>query len=500
MLRSPQSPVALASLENSVSPGAISFDTIGQTVICLEEPWFNELTQPTMLAPSVAAMQRLVMLLCSLRSNSKQFSQEPTPESLAPYVSEEAYDLLDALQAEETESRTQCETSDKTLNPALIEIESLIPYLLWGVARSSYSAMQMIEGVRGQCFDRAWTTGMVRLVVMLQVEAPTVRWCVDLATRCAVGSLLATEAQIRSDAPLLPVADEATQRVDRQLQALSQQIEAATSALKPLLDGVTVDLLQPNQNWQRGTLQLKLGLEFMPYEDSNPQTASHLTPATPAAPPFDGSSLIRLREPGVHAFHMTASHHLVSAVSHLRSQNVTDPQLHLDLVQAAWNVLDGFQSRDLNFLQPQLLMDEFMPQLLWQVTRSGYDVMQLVGGVEAQVLQPALPWEQGSLRLAATLTVVSGTRLCRYDLSTGQCLTTDAVPLPLDAIVQSSAIALCRQPVRLSVLSAYLKQVIQVTTPEINQLASGIAIESLNETHEWQSGTLRLCLDLTFAV
>jgi len=139
-------------------------------------------------------------------------------------------------------------TKLSTQNSAyLTTIDALIPSLLWQLARSDYSLMHLIEGVRGRCWQpEGWTAGMVRLVVMLELEAPTVRWCFDLATGHPATGLLEPIAIVQTDEPVLPVAQAAgaanspsdvSCQVGHQLQAIFQRLQFETAGLGNLLQG-----------------------------------------------------------------------------------------------------------------------------------------------------------------------------------------------------------------------------------------------------------------------
>nr|WP_263975363.1 hypothetical protein [Leptolyngbya sp. 7M] len=108
----------------------------------------SELASP-MVPAQLAAMQRLVKRIAQLRSTNNQATD--TPETLLPYVSSEAQEVL--LQFSQTPWNSAAPAdapSDQTagLQPEKVQLlKKLIPYWLWSIARSTHEAVQLIEGV-----------------------------------------------------------------------------------------------------------------------------------------------------------------------------------------------------------------------------------------------------------------------------------------------------------------------------------------------------------------
>ncbi|HEY9615582.1 MAG TPA: hypothetical protein V6C64_01985 [Microcoleaceae cyanobacterium] len=523
------------------------FATVRQTVLKLgqEIVLTQNIRIPTGSTPAIAAMRQLVEVIQQLRSPEGGWHQDhvPTPAALAPYVSEEAYEVLDAL-PDSKESRRRAtrkaKKSDLAPSASLIVLESLIPYLLWCVARTSYSLMQMMEGVPVQLRQgRMWTSGILRLVVLLEVKAIDLNWQFDLATGRPPGMLLSGNPVIQSEAslPLQGINSSATQRrsrqrsgwVERQLQELSDHLQLASPMIAPLLNEVAVDLLPPHQEWRSGHLKLSLGLEFTPQDlavswqwsapvcdlvegelleaVANQSALAHATkvhqvPVAVVDWPEQSlaTTIVRLGNPkhlGRYT-NLATQAQLAAAIARLQTTLKPEPEQRLlQIVQEAYGLAETART-SISLLQPDLLMDQLLPKLLWQLTAGSYEIMQLIGGVEARLLQPSYPWQDGSLRLMAVLHLTSPEITWQVDLATGRLVASGELKVKPEAIVQSHLLPSCQYPIQVNDLTAQLQQQIRETAPEVGLLMSKTAIEWLAAEQEWRSGFLQLDFYLEF--
>jgi hypothetical protein len=548
-------------------PAVLPFDVINQTILQLEQPFALE-PPPEDFAPVpesvLEAMQRLVEVIQRLRSPAGGWnaSLPLIPETLTPYVSEEAYEVLDAL-ADEGQPVEEWGDGENTPHPTtppfspqlptpnpqpptpnpqlLIPVSALVSPLLWCVARSSYTAMQMMEGVRVKRYqpDQTWQPGMLRLVAMLQAQTASTHWCFDLATNHAPQNCLERTVRLQSDEDVLPVQPQYQPQyhnglpasvntplnlVGYQLDAIVAQLRDTTPAIIPFLEGVSVKLLHPGSDWQAGELSLHLGFEFVPQDSGAGQEAfllhseqvdAELLEAA-IAPPVSASqvgskefpspliapaTLVQLTgiSPVQQYRQKTLQQHFRGAIVRLQQTHSGSEEQQLSAIVAqAFTLVDQIQGleRTVSFAQPQLLLDELSPKLLWHLSRSSYEVTQLIGGVEAQVLQPKSDWSHGILRLLITLTIASDGRESSLDLATGCPINRTPFLLHPDAIAQSSLLQPCQQPVQITTLSSLLLQHLHASIPELHQWMEGVPMQWLTEQQDWHPGILRVHFDL----
>lgn len=148
------------------------------------------------------------------------------------------------------------------LQPELL-FDELIPKLLWHITRVSFEGMQWLGGRNCQILqpDVAWQTGILRWMVVLQIESEREQWWIDLTTgrfvsenwQMPAGAIVQFPAPMQSLIPL------------EQLEArLQLSIQSTAPEIACLLAGVAVELLTVDHEWQSGQLRLHTGLEFMP--------------------------------------------------------------------------------------------------------------------------------------------------------------------------------------------------------------------------------------------
>lgn len=514
-----------------------------QTILRLPDGVVLDRVVSTPLSPALLrALQRLAELVAQLRSPQQGWpaTLAPTPENLLPYVGEEVDDVLEALEAGRISYPGMEALPQTTSQPCLVRVADLIPRLLWYMARSGYSIMQLIEGIRVRVAypGEAWQSGMVRLAIVLAGTSPQRQWAFDLATQELPGNTLAPEAITQSDDN--PLCQQPTAIADLQ-HFLAEQIRQATPGVEPLLQGLAVDWLEPGAGWVSGQLQLHLGLEFIPIAWDAPQPVEDLAEAVPVelvelawqptthlrvspelppptaepvshaipdpAPEADSAQsgvLIRLTDAVIlERYSQLASHQqLAAAFAPSVNPTATDLPAPLALAQQACDAADRLerlpQTSGFGLLQPELLMDELLPKLLWHITRSSYEIMRLVGGVEANLLQPQHDWQQGILRLLVQLQVTAANQNWAIDLAQGQFLAAEPGWADGLGVVQSNETVLCHQPTEIATLSETVLNQIWQTTPELQLLATQTSVELLADGLDWQPATLQLRLGLEF--
>ena len=502
--------------------------TVSKTVLKLNLPAIvNRLSSGRGVSErAVEATGRLAEIVAKLRSPAGGWpSHRPqTPETLAPYVTEEAYDAIVALQEEERGKKAE---KDKRPSPQYILVEDLIPRLLWYMARSSSQVMRLLEGVRATGLrEGRWEAGGLRLVAILTAETAGRSWALDLATEGPVGSKDATVGSPVCEMIELEGGLTWKGTLKELAQRVRQQILAASPEVKILLERASVELLEPGKSWQSGEIELKFDFEFTAAAGGVTGTPTGVSTARAAtAGAREGEEISAAGVPGLRLvspalqeqyLHSAVRQYLIGAVCQMqcevspsngvgsketRSQEsggllATIPSAHLipSFVRAVWDLVEVRQEATASSWQ----LDELAHRLLWQIISSSYEVMQLTGSVLASVLQPERSWATGTVRLLATLKVRAGDLNWDLDIAAGQVLPSGPYLLPAAAIIQSYACRHLREPARVeNLLASYRKQV-RETAAFVGLLADGISVECKAPGGEWRTGELQLSLDLQF--
>ncbi|MBD2460798.1 hypothetical protein H6G89_07050 [Oscillatoria sp. FACHB-1407] len=519
------------SLQPAVpAPPLFNAAAIRQTLIQLVD-----VAQPATMAATpetvLGAMQRLVDVIGELRSPHSGWSADlpQTPENLFPYVTEEAYDLLDALQQQSIQPTPHATDATPAIAQFLQQdycsITDLTPWLLWAIARSSYEVMQLMEGVEVQIAqpDQEWQTGILRLAIALQFDSPDLNWALDLVTLQPCQPHLSPDAQIQSTtlSPSSPlVAGELVQQV-------MQQIQRATPVLCPFVTGIQTTLLMPQDDWQAGLLQLQFGLEFMPTvgtSKSSQDTALNSSSATPdeqtdspeSEPPVPSSStnslkpLIQFTDTNWSSQYsaIVNQQHLDAILTHLQTSRTHDA-VHLSPTSSIADVVEAGLIITNQLHQSSTLASRNIPhqiwglsqlnlRLLWCVSRGAHEIMQLMAGIAAQVLQPTQSWQTGTLRLAVNLKLQTPELDWQLDLVTGRTSPVNSQFLAEDAIAQSHQTQWCQHPTLVQRLTHQVMHDIQHATPEIQLLLDGTDINLQQGDEPWQPGTLQLITGFEF--
>lgn len=534
---------------------------ISQTILKLGKPTgvyssspFEVSTLETASVPVAStqvleAMQRLMKVITDLRSPESGLPPDipRTPETLAPYLVEEAYDVLEAVQknyAEPPQSASldlgggggDLEEITARGRQSYFLISDLAPWLLWCIARSSHEVMRLLEGVPAKAFKlgQGWRTGIIRLVAMLETKIPGLSTSVDLATYQVNRSLLPSDTMIQSDEYS---ACQQPTWIAGFLPHLMQQIEAATPSVNRFFAGVEVDALAPNCNWQSGLLQLQLGFEFTatdatvfpdfaevsvegeggaiaPDSPAIANPAATLIEEAPSTSPPSNSPppQIKFTDLGWREKYSTAllQQQIASTVQQLptfraageKNRNLSSQSLIPQIVRDACDLIDLLQKSPTpssqTFLQQGGELAALTHQLLWSFSRSAYEVMQLMGGIRVNLLQPECTWETGTLRLLASINSKTPEQDWQLDITTGQPPQPHIFPLAHNVIVQSYESHWCARPNVLEQLEAKLMQQLDQVAPDLLLFMAGTDVEISGDNQQWQSGAMQLNVGFEF--
>ncbi|MDG2617306.1 hypothetical protein P7L53_13765 [Thermoleptolyngbya sichuanensis XZ-Cy5] len=495
----------------------------------------------------VRALQTLMALIDEVRApeNGWDANTLPTPEAIAPYVADEACDLLEAL---ETSEALAAETNDRTfpseaadspkpapLWPPYCTLDSLTPRLLWGLARSAVEVMRLLESVSATVAPAGAVRqrGRLRLAAVLELHAEDGSQRHDLVMHQPGRSPLSLDAQVYE---LDGTAVSGTLTAGQILTAIAQQVELVTPALSPLLVGLPIQLLLPEYDWQPATLRLHLELEFVPGglpasselpnavaagaaeasepHDAMPSNDEETLPTTLQFTP--GAWLQRycthLRDYALahQALHLSGCRMVSEAVFPLPAEEVVprlvaDACLLLDLqtYSPLFAPIDRWQDR--------MPGDRLRSRLLWSLSRSSPAMMQLLGGVKVRMLQPEAPWDAGTLRLLVTLKLQTPEMDWYIDLATGQMPEPTVFPLAADVVLQAGDLAFeaqpeaalpplsLQQPTPLAQLTEHVMQQIETAVPEVHLLLEGAAVDLWSEADpEPHPATLQVLVDFDF--
>ncbi|GAB4477453.1 MAG: hypothetical protein OHK0037_39400 [Elainellaceae cyanobacterium] len=494
----------------------------------------------------VRAMQMLMALVDEVRSpeNGWDANTLPTPEAIAPYVGDEACDLLEALEAGVNDSPFSTEFStefstDKITQPKAAPLwtpyctlDSLTPKLLWGLARSAVEVMRLLESVPATVAPAGTVRqrGRLRLAAVLELHAENGTQRYDLVMHQPGRSLLSPDAQVyKLDGDALSAALSAGQL----LTAIAQRIDLSTPALSPLLVGLPIQLLLPEHDWQPATLRLHLELEFLPgvlpVMPQKPDGFFAGTSEQPDVPPSSAEDALPTTlqfSPGAwlqryctHLSDHALTHQILNlagcravseAVFPLPAEEVV-PRLVADAVLLLDSCTHSPLFAPVERWQDRMQGDRLRSRLLWSLSRSSPALMQLLGGVRVRMLQPEAPWDAGTLRLLVTLKLQTPEMDWYIDLATGRMPEPTVFPLAADVVVQAGDLELAaqpdaalpplslHQPTPLKQLTEHVMQQIETAVPEVHLLLEGTAVDLWSDTDpEPHPATLQVLVDFDF--
>lgn len=235
--------------------------------------------------------QQLVHLLAELRSPQSGWPAHlpHTPEHLAPYVTEEAYELLAALRqlARQQQGGLAVVTHAEPLHLVdwqlrQMDLAALRSQLLWEIASSSHSMMQLLRGVRARVEDRpVWLHLIIRLHTQassIDLNAPNF----DAPNAPNRGYPLAPDAHLHIEGGNLTP----TPQPAGELLAQIQTELARNPILQPFLKGMAVKLLQPHQRWHQTCLRIhaRFWVRSAPADEAT-DAATVLVPPPEEPPP-----------------------------------------------------------------------------------------------------------------------------------------------------------------------------------------------------------------------
>lgn len=527
-----------------------------------------------------AAWESLVKIVAHLLSTASGWSSDlpRTPDNLATYVTEEACEVLDAIEYQilsgNLDIRTKTQLNIQT--PSYILIKDLIPRLLWYIARTSDDLIRLLTGVEARVFqpEKGWSKGMLRLMAILRLDNIVAPWSIDLATNQPPRSRLTSDSLIQCNDCYYAQYPIETEKL---LQQVLKRIQEVNPEILTFTEQTNIDFLEPGEDWQSGKIQLCLDLEFIPDTETkiitptakpteipnnsrinileldagfehdldldnyskyipvsrlqfkiiNPENIElyYLTTVQEQLANFieelltvdlaniqDGQSnelevlILELPDPnaddGLEGLEdENETNNLADKTSDLKTENLV-----LSVVTSACEVAKRFQQgmelSEVNARSPQMLMADLTLKLLWDIIRSSYEVMKILGGVQAQVLQPGGDWQTGTLCLVAILQVNAGHSRCNIDVVTGQLRNSNTKLLMSKAIATSKESDLCKYPVEIGSLAKRIIRKLRESSPEIALWMDGMEVELRSATASsadllptnWQSGVIKLSI------
>ncbi|MGB3518257.1 MAG: hypothetical protein WBA43_17495 [Elainellaceae cyanobacterium] len=276
-------------------------DSLMATVLRFPTPVLEGLDgrSPTLPEPVAQTLDALVTMVAQLQTTDSGWPSDlpQTPETLAPYVAEEIDRVLEAWShAPPKPTPSILEAIAPSGLPQqtshYIDVDTWRSRLLWAVVRGSAIAMQWMEGLEATVVlspDAAPIQGQVRLVPygILTLDQ-TIAF--DLTTQQQPSPLLDASVLLQSQTPDTQGLEQTPCSVENLLELLLDGLQVTTPRLKPLLDGQRVDILQPEQTWQRGHIQLQFGFEFIPHSPA-PSDTSPLDPTLLDPTPSDTADI-----------------------------------------------------------------------------------------------------------------------------------------------------------------------------------------------------------------
>ncbi len=490
-----------AQLEN---PSGLAETILKLTRVAVQQPVSER---------ALAATERLIAIVAQLSQPDSGWPSDlpMTPENLMPYVLEEAWEVLEALvvQPGEQGTRGDGETTRRGADSEVLlsSVAELISRGLWWTIASSYDAMRLIGGVEAVAIPPANQTpdlaveansGILRLVVGLNFAPHS--WLVDLATQEVFHSkkdlsfLVAPGTLVQS-----PQVELCREPID--ITTLSQHLQqhlittAPTFATFCNFQPQKVEWLQPHSTWQQGEIFLSLDWQFFP----QPDIAT--TPETALLPP---QTRVKTGYLSVQPDWLLSTTFFDKLPRHNLNQ-IEKRDFIPQLVAAAIHIVATTER--LWLIRP-IVLNQWVPQIFWQILRTSYDISILLGGVAAAVLSPAGEWVAGTLRLVLLLQIssrdVAGAVVeQQIDLFTGSPIV-HSHPLAPSAILQSrlaenhtETLWQIANPVTVTELLAQIQHPLEAADPFIKMLLNGRPIELQQDNYSpWFPGIAKLRLEL----
>lgn len=602
----PEPPIAALPIEKNsesaetstaLSFAEFDFETISKTIVKLTDLEFkadseiNFGRQDLSIVPNFpldseaspilfAAWENLVKIVAHLLSPASGWSSDlpRTPDNIATYVTEEACEVLDAIESqilsENLEVRSKTHLNAQA--PSYILIKELIPRLLWYIARTSDDLIRLLTGVEARVFqlEKGWIKGMLRLTAILTLDNIAAPWSIDLATNQPPRSRLNSESLIQWNECYYAQSPIGSENLIHQLL---KRIEELNPEILTFTEQTNIDVLEPGEDWQSGKIQLYFDFEFIPDTETkiNTPTAKPNEITTNSRInileldagferdldpdnyskyiPVSGLQFKIINPENIELYYLTTvqeqlanfieellnvdlaniqdgqsnglevlildfpdpnsdddleeledeneTNNLADKTSDLKTENLV-----LSVVTSACEVAKRFQQgtelSEVNARSPQMLMADLTLKLLWDIIRSSYEVMKILGGVQAQVLQPGGNWQTGTLCLVAILQVNAGHSRCNIDVVTGQLRNSNTKLLVSKAIAISQESDLCKELVEVGSLAKRIIRKLRESSPEIALWMDGMGVELRSLTASsadllqtnWESGVIKLSI------
>lgn len=386
-------------------------------------------------------------------------------KATAPALSEAAADVL----LKQSDWRAAEPSPESFKESQTAEWKSLTAWLFWQMAQSSHEALQLIEGSLAQVSAAGqWQSGMLRLVVLLDLDAEHSRQTIDLVMAQPAPELLPAARLLQMSSLL----GQQPMSVAAYLQQLVRQFVITAPMLRQFFGGDAASWLIPGQSWQTGRLKLGLGLAFSP--NQAPQNAQPLAP------------LVTFTQPSWLEQHMSVA--VAQQLTQILLQVPPATETPAAVIKRAETAIHELQNSvtlaSRTFAQQAVTLDELAFRLLWGINRTAYEVMQLTSGLPVRLLQPQQTWASGSLRLALYLEVRTPQQQWQFDLARRTESKLVKPPAP-DALAQSYEQSWCWEPVELSRLEARFWQQVEQLAPEIALLRTSTEVKTAaGETQE----------------
>lgn len=534
----------------SINPWPVAGETVllgsaaehlRQTV-CRLPPLSVDRLGPTIDPAVREALGQLAEIVLSLRSPTSGWPADLplTPETLAPYVSEEVGEVIDRLGAAQPASGLGSPSGDQPSPLVIVPILELIPHVLWMLASSGYEVMHLIEGIKSRVYhsEDQFTVRVIRLVPVLLLVMDDQRYALDLVTQTdpSPSLCLAAETRLRLldndlDSQLIQAGD--------LLGQITELVGYSQPTLQKLLTlGCPVTALRPFQPWQSGQLRLQLHLADMGLSAGPDPSAAASLGATavngvePAIPPAStvaftlddfAETLIEEETPphtGVFGDWLTFTDEdwvqgfLQAAVQQMMTQGMVSvidgrpgngATADLDWVQLAHWATGLVQGPNglfkHTFVQDSALVADVWPRLRWYMAQSSERVMQLMGGVPAQLLCPGRNWQQGVLSLRSLMHLVTTDRTWIIDLGHGRLLPADPLALSEETVVETSDPSNWANHQTIGDLAALVNRDLSAHAPSLAALEHGVAVNlhRLESEEGRQDATLTLTWCFTWA-
>lgn len=476
------------------------------------------------------ALDQLIAIVMTMRSPTAGWSADTliTPELLAPYISEEVWNVLESLPPEAVAQDLGMQ-GPRTILP----IPSLIPRLLWMLASSGYEVMHLVEGGRATVRrSGTGTASVVRLVPVLTLTTEQATYALDLVTQAdpSPSLWLAPETMIS-----LLDHDLAGDWIS--VEALTAGVMEVVACTQPVLyevltTGRRVEALCPFQPWQTATLRLHLYVADMGVQGGGTALATAPSPALPTASlePTDstaftlddfantlmdeavpstegilGDWITFTDEDWVQQFlHSHAQRVLVQGIAQLGPEDGARPD---DERELAWATLAYRATQGIDgpkglfkhtFVRAPVLVADLWPRFRWYLAQSSERVMQLMGGLPAQALSPGRGWQQGILSLRPLMHLITSSKTWIIDLGSGRLLPTMPLALPGDAVIETTQAGDWANHQTMANLIALVEQDLAQNAPAMAALAQGTTVHLRDLDRDEDSPAVRLTLQWCF--